>query len=107
MACMEDTAQPQLVFIFIPWPLTSFFKLFHLGPLNSLSLISKKFEIDFGNLSRDVFLCQDLPKIISIFLELWFGGAIHFCVYKGIVQKYKGNFASGPFLLSFELGCPN
>jgi hypothetical protein len=29
------------------------------------------------------------------------------CVYKGISQKYKGKYATGPFLLSFEAGWSN
>jgi hypothetical protein len=54
-----------------------------------------------------VTICQELPKLISGFLELWFGVAIHFCVYKGISQKYKGKLAIGPFLLLFEAGWSN
>jgi hypothetical protein len=54
-----------------------------------------------------VSICQELPKKNSGFLELWFGVAILFCVYKGISQKYKGKFAIGPFLLSFEAGWSN
>ena len=73
----------------------------------SLSLISKIVEFDFGNLSRAVSICQELPKKKSGFLELWFGVAIHFCVYKGISKKYKGKFVIGPFLLSFDAGWSN
>ena len=77
-------------------------------PHSSLSLISKIVKFDFDNLSRAVSIYQELEKKKkSGFLELWFGVAIHFCVYKGISKKYKGTFAFGPFLLSFEAGWSN
>jgi hypothetical protein len=33
--------------------------------------------------------------------------ATSFCVYKGISKKYKGKYATGPFLLSLEPGWSN
>ena len=53
----------------------------------SLSLISKQFETDFGHLSRAVSICHEPRKKIWEFFELVCGGAIHFCINKGMSQK--------------------
>jgi hypothetical protein len=48
------------------------------------------------------FNTQKIKSFKAIFLD-----GHHFCVYEGISQKYKENFATGPFLLSFETGWSN
>ena len=45
-------------------------------------------------------------KKIKSFKAIFLGGH-HFCVYKGISQKYRGKYATRPFLLSFETGWSN
>jgi hypothetical protein len=40
-------------------------------------------------------------------LRHYFLVATIFCIYKGISQKYKGKYATGPLLLSFEAGWSN
>ena len=49
-------------------------------------------------------MCQKPPKTISSGFDEKRIVATTFYVYKGISKKYKGKYATGPFLLSFETG---
>ena len=68
----------------------------------SLSLISKQFETDFGNLSRAVSICHEPPKKFEDFLSLYVVGPSIFALTKECPKKFIGKFAIGLFLLSFE-----
>jgi hypothetical protein len=49
-------------------------------------------------------MCQEPPTNFSSGFDEKRIVAITFCVYKGISKKYKGKYATGPILLSFETG---
>jgi hypothetical protein len=52
-------------------------------------------------------MCQEPPQKNSSGFDENLIVTATVCVYKGISKKYKGKYATGPFLLSFEAGWSN
>ena len=65
--------------------------------LGSLSLISKIVEFDFGNLSRAVSICQELPKKKSEFFELFLAWPSIFAFTKEFLKNTNENLPSDQF----------